>query len=91
MKKYLIGTILMLSAIISVSCDANVETFDPHTGTGTIGPGGNVINSYMDYERDVRISYMDLEGEGDGEGTIVFIENDNGVTLIEIDGEIVLL
>lgn len=33
---------LMFCFTIGASCDATVETWDPETGTGTLGPGGCV-------------------------------------------------
>lgn len=42
MKNLLGAMMLMFCFTISASCDATVETYDPETGTGTIGPGGCV-------------------------------------------------
>ena len=42
MKNLLIGMILSTFILAIGSCDATVESWDPDTGTGTIGPGGCV-------------------------------------------------
>lgn len=42
MFKKLIVTTLMLSSITVGYCNATVESWDPDTGTGTLGPGGCV-------------------------------------------------
>lgn len=42
MFRTIIATLLMSSIITIGCCDATIESWDPGTGTGTIGPGGCV-------------------------------------------------
>ena len=42
MNRLLIGMILSTFILTTGFCNATVESWDPGTGTGTIGPGGCV-------------------------------------------------
>lgn len=42
MKRFLIGMILSTFILVTGYCNATVETWDPETGSDTLGPGGCV-------------------------------------------------
>jgi len=48
MLKRLIAATLMLSFTAVGFCDATVETWDPDSGSGTLGPGGCVGRAYLE-------------------------------------------
>lgn len=42
------GIILMLSTFTIAFCEGTVESWDPETGSGTLGPGGYVGCAYLE-------------------------------------------
>lgn len=47
MFKKITAAVLMLSFTIVGYCNGTVETWDPETGSGTLGPSGNVGCGYL--------------------------------------------
>ena len=85
----IIAANLMLSFTIVGYCNGTVETWDPETGSGTIGPGGvvskridEIITEPDDFpvqEEDDKLFYCMLDFYENEEGEIFIIDEDGSV------------
>jgi len=89
MKKLLIGMILTLFTLTLGYCEGTVETWDPESGSGTLGPGGvvskridEIITEPDDFpvqEEDDKLFYCMLDFYENEEGEIFIIDEDGSV------------